>query len=201
MNRSTEKICGIIAAVLLAVFVISAAPADAQVNIRLANELNKFERFISANFISGYSLINEKSIKEEGKGYFGGDCSLRKVFFSKSKSDYEKMTTEKAQFKTDATTIIITVDIYPGSKVLEDNIANAHMKEADKKIGDAAWTSSLKADPRLEEKADNYNALQLTAVKSNVQVHIIAYNYVKEPGQDVWNIIYNVAERILSQVR
>lgn len=178
-----------------------AQDANRVVNIRLANELNKMDRFITANFFKGYNLIGRNITKKAGGGILGGDCSLRKIYYNKAKDEYTKLVKDNKLMKTDGTTMMITVDIYPDKKAAEKNLANFGMKESEKKIGDGTWTYSMKVDPAKGPKKDNYNALQLVVLKNNVQIHLLASNYVSEPSKDDWSLMQEAARKIADKVK
>lgn len=180
-----------------------ATPTE-EVNVRLLNDSTRIYKIMRPNFISGFHLLEEKLIQQKGKGFLGGDCSIRKVWFSKTKADFIKMKEEKKEYRTDATTIVITVDFYPSKKEAEKMAATRNLKEVkDEKaiIGDATWSGYLKADPRAGEKEGNYNSYMLVVIKSNVQIYILAYNYMSEPSEEVWNAIQDSARKIANQIK
>jgi len=175
--------------------------AFAKVNVRLANEAHKFDRLMTSRFLKGYHLLNQEKIVKEGKGKLGGDCSITKVYYSISKKKWDKLVKEKKQFKSDATMIVIYVDIYPSKKIAKKKIANIHMKKAEPQIGDGTWTGLIKVDTRLPEQENNYNSLTLIVLKSNVQIKIQAINYKMEPGEKTWKLIQEAAKKLAAQVK
>ncbi len=190
----------ILAAALVISFLLTSA-AFAKVNVRLANEANKVNRFITSNFLKGYYLLNSTKITEEGKGKMGGDASVEKIFYSKKKEEYDKLKKKGDLFKTDATMIGITVDFYPTKELAKKALKNTHMKKADPTIGDETWMGAIKLDTRLPEREDNYNALQLVVLKGNAQILIVAYNYKSEPAEDVWKVMQTAAKSIANTIK
>jgi hypothetical protein len=175
---------------------------DASVNVRLINDAKKINKYMTPNFIAGYHLISEQFIIKKGKGFFKGDCSIRKVYFNKTKKDYDKMVADKEELKTDATVLTVTVDIYPSKKELEKNIANKQLRiEETNNLADQTWTGSMKVDPRQGEKEGNFNSNTLLVLKSNAQIQVTAYNYMSEPTEEDWAAMQDVAKRILALIK
>jgi hypothetical protein len=113
--KKTTKLAGALALLIIFTavsFMSISGPAQAEIRSGVKNMANKFERLLGERFLKGHFLIQETTILKEKEGLLKGDATVQRIYYPKSKAEYEKMKASDALVKSDLTKIVISVEVF-----------------------------------------------------------------------------------------
>ena len=149
MRKSGKE--GLCVLLILALLLVVAGSARADVNIRVKNMANKVKRLITARFLKGYHLIDKNEVIKKGVGKLGGNGQVVREFFPKPAAQYYKMVSDKSILKCKETRIVVKVEIFHNDK----EAAKVKIKKMDsgsfsgETIGIRTWSASV---PKMDVK-------------------------------------------------
>lgn len=132
-------------ATLLLTAFLTAVTSAQEINIRTSNLAQRMERVLTPLFLDGYFQLEQSLTIKKGGGFLMSDADVFRVYFPKTKAEYDAMKASNKIVETDFNKFEIHVCIYETPADAKKNVPIKDMKAGSFSgaiIGEGTWTSS-----------------------------------------------------------